>query len=300
MQTYPMTEKSRKFGAGDLFLIASSFAWGLNFPIAKSVLAYMDPLVFSVVRYLVAALFLFAILLFRGESLKINRQELFQLVFIGFLSISLFQGGWAFGLDLTSASKASILIATAPIFGAFIALARGEKTSVLGWIGIVLSLFGVFILINNSLTEITLGGGSLFGDLLIMGAASIWAVYTLISGPIILKRGPILVTAWSMLFGALILSVFSYSSFAHQDWAALPPVTWLAWASTAFLGASLAFIWYCTGIAKIGMARGMVYGFFIPVVAIATSLLFFGEHMSLIQIGGAAIILAGVKLTRSG
>ncbi|WP_169545307.1 DMT family transporter [Sneathiella aquimaris] len=289
-----------KLGAGDGFLLAASCAWGINFPIAKSVLLYMDPMVFSATRYLVAASFLFVLLIFQRERLAITTKEFFELAIIGFLGITLFQGGWAYGLNLTSASKASILVATAPVFGALIGSFRGERTSLVGWAGIFLSMIGVVILINNSLTEITIGAGSMVGDLLIIGAAAIWSIYTLISRPMVIRRGPIFVTAYGMAFGALFLTAISVKPLLEQDWSAIPAIGWVAWASTAFLGAALAFVWYCAGISRLGMAKGMSYSFFIPAVAIATSLLFFGEHMSLVQLFGAAIILLGVKFTRTG
>ncbi|MCP4755583.1 MAG: EamA family transporter [Proteobacteria bacterium] len=58
-------------------------------------------------------------------------------------------------------------------------------------------------------------------------------------------------------------------------------------------------IWYYAGIVRIGITRGMVYGFFIPVVAIFTAVLFFGETMTLVQQFGAVIVLIGVDMTRS-
>ena len=96
--------------SGDLFLIAAVFAWGINFPIAKYVLQYMDPVVFSATRYLAAAFLLFVLLVFQGVRLRVTRQEVWLLIVIGLLGITLFQGGWAYGLSLTSASKASVLI----------------------------------------------------------------------------------------------------------------------------------------------------------------------------------------------
>lgn len=294
------TDSKKWPASGDLFLIGSVFAWGINFPIAKTVLGVMDPLVFSSTRYLLAAALLFILLLIRGQSIRINGREALQLFGIGFLGITLFQGGWAFGLNLTTASKASILIATAPVFGCFFAIFKGEKTSILGWFGILLSLFGVFVIINNSLTAITLGGGSFAGDMMIIGAACVWALYTTVSGSIILRRGPILVTAWGMLFGALVLSVVAIPALTQQQWQVIPPTIWLAWTCTAILGAACAFIWYCAGISRLGITKGMSYSFFIPVVAMTASVLFLGESLSAVQWVGAAIVLLGVRLARSG
>ena len=221
-----------------------------------------------------------------------------MLLLIGFLGIALFQGGWAYGLSLTTASKASILVATSPVFGALLVSFRGEATSFLGWVGVLVSLAGVAVIINNSLTEITVGGGSFLGDLLVVGAAFVWAIYTVVSGPMVMRRGPLWVTAWAMLFGAIILTCADFSAVLHTDYSAIPLTGWVAWFATAILGGALAFVWYCSGISRLGVARGMAYSFLIPVVAIATSIAFFGETLSFVQMGGVLIVLAGLQLTR--
>ncbi|WP_169567047.1 DMT family transporter [Sneathiella limimaris] len=297
-----MAETSRikpsSFSSGDFFLLAAVFAWGVNFPIAKLVLDYMPPIVFSATRYFTASGLLFLLLFLKRERISITLREMGELILIGLLGIALFQGGWAYGLNLTTASKASILVATSPVFATFFVAFRGEKTKLVGWIGVLLSLFGVAVIINNSLTEITVGGGSFYGDLMIIGAALMWSIYTIVSGPMVAKRGPLLVTAWAMLFGATILTFVDLPAMVNQDWVSIPMTGWIAWAATALLGAALAFVWYCAGISRLGVARGMAYSFLIPVIAILTAILFFGESMTFIQLGGAVIVLAGIHLNR--
>jgi len=293
-------DKSNLSTSGDLFLIASVIAWGVNFPFAKLVLGFMNPMVFSSTRYGIASLLLFAILWQRKESIKVSAKEVKTLIVVGLFGVTLFQGFWAFGLKLTSASKASIIVTTSPIFVALISAFRGERSSLVSWCGILLSLFGVAVVINNSLTEITIGVGHITGDLLIIGAALMWAFYTFVSEPIVSRRGAILVTAWSMLFGTAILAVIGIPSFIDQDWGSISINGWLVWGFTAVVGAALAFVWYCAGIVRVGINKGIVYGFFIPVVAILTAMLFFSETMTLVQLFGAAIVLAGVKMARSG
>ncbi|WP_293950917.1 DMT family transporter [Sneathiella sp.] len=292
-------DKGRGVGAGDLFLLGAVFAWGINFPLAKIALDYMDPFVFSATRYLIAPLALFSLLWFRNMPIAITRREALMLAWIGLLGITLFQGGWAYGLNLTSASKASVLVSTSPIFGALISAMLGNRPGWKGWLGILLAFVGVVLVINNSLTELTIGAGSFTGDLMIMGGACAWAVYTIVSGPMIMRRGPLLVTAWAMLFGAGILTVIGLPSIMAQDWRAITGVGWAAWASTTVFGAALAFVWYCAGILRLGVTKGMVYSFFVPVIAILCSVLILGESISLVQIIGAVVILLGVLLTRA-
>lgn len=286
--------------AGDFFLIGAVIAWGVNFPFAKYTLSFMDPVAFSVTRYVAAAVLLFALLKIRRDALFPAWKEVPVLVLTGLFGVTLFQGGWAYGLDLTSASKASVLITTSPIFGALISAVRGNRPGWKAWVGIFLAFFGVAIVINNSLTSITLGEGRIAGDLLIVGASFMWALYTFVSEPIVAKRGPIFVTAWAMLFGAIILGLGGFNILATEDWGSIPPVGWLCWAFTAICGAALAFVWYCAGIARLGITRGMVYSFFIPVVAILSAVIALDEVITPVQIFGAMVVLAGVKLTRSG
>ncbi len=280
-------------------MLASVVAWGVNFPVAKTVLNEMQPMVFSATRYLAASAFLFMILIIRRESMAITFKEAVQLMGLGLLGITLFQGFWAFGLSMTLASKASIFIATTPIFGALVAGFTGQWPSIKAWIGILLSIFGIVVLVNNSLTHIDLGGGTLIGDMLVLFGAIIWAIYTAASGPMILKRGAFVVLAWGMFFGSLFLMIFALPGIIEHNWKAMSSTAWLSWFFSTIIGSAFAFVWYYQGFARLGITRAMVYTYLIPVVAVITSVSFFGETLSIIQFGGAVIVLLGISLSRA-
>lgn len=292
--------KSPPSYSGDLFMIGAVFAWGVNFPVAKFTLAAMPPLVFSSSRYFAASLILFALLRLQKRSVAISIREAWMLAGIGLLGVTLFQGGWAWGLSLTTASKASVLVSTAPVFGALISGIGGQWPSGKAWGGIFLSLCGSFIVINNSLTMLNIGDGRIEGDLLIIFAAAVWALYTALNRPLLSLKGPVFVTAWSMLFGASFLALIDIPGLFGHGWGEMNYMEWSAWGFTALMGAAVAFVWYCAGITRLGMTRGMVYSFLIPVIAILTAFLFLGETMSPVQILGALIALGGVWLTRTG
>ena len=58
-------------------------------------------------------------------------------------------------------------------------------------------------------------------------------------------------------------------------------------------------IWY-VAVRQIGSARTAAYSNLIPVVAMASAVLFLGEPTELRKVLGAAAVLAGVALTRAG
>lgn len=284
---------------GDFLVLGAVSVWGVNFPISKFALSYMNPLAFSATRYLIAAMILFLILWFRNMPVAVTRREAAVYALIGFIGITVFQGGWAYGLNLTTASKTAVLLSTSPIFGAIISAAMGNRPGWKGWLGILLAFFGVALVINNSLTEVTIGAGSIVGDLMVILAALAWAVYTIVSRPLIMRRGPLLVTAWAMLFGAIILTVIGAPALAAQEWSGVPALGWGAWMMTAVFGAALAFVWFCAGVVRLGVTKSMIYSFLTPVIAILSAVVLLGESISLVQIGGTVVILGGVLLARA-
>ena len=117
----------------------------------------------------------------QGQTLRITWRDALELLGLGLIGYTLFQGVWAVALSLTTPSKGVVLLATAPVFGAVLATLGGDRLSPLRWSGIALAFAGVFVLINNSVTEFTLGGGHALGDMLFVLAAFSWALFGALS-----------------------------------------------------------------------------------------------------------------------
>jgi drug/metabolite transporter (DMT)-like permease len=287
-------------GQGDLLLISVAVIWGINFPISKLVLGVLDPVVFSAVRYLSGALVLMAILALHGDRLRIGWRQFWPLAGLGFLGITVFQGLWAYGLDLTTAPKAAVLVSTAPVFGAILAGFQGNWPSLRSWAGIMVSFAAVSVVINGSITEFNLAGGTFRGDLLMIGGSMVWAIYTGVSGPYVQKYGALKVMAWGMLSGALVLLALSTPLLSSQAWGDMTAPLWTGTAFSAVLAAALSFVWWYKGVALLGVTKGMVYSYLIPVFAIIVSVLAFGADFNMTQVVASLFVLAGVQLTRSG
>ncbi len=287
------------FGSGDFYVIAVAIVWGVNFPIAKQVLGVLDPIVFSSIRYLTGGLLLFAVMAMRGDSLRFARSDILPLTGLGLLGITIFQGLWAYGLDLTTAPKAAILVATAPIFGALLAGYSGHWPSFKAWLGIFVSFAGVAVVINGSVTEFTVGGGTLTGDILMMGGSIVWALYSALAGKFVNRLGALKVTAFGMVAGAIALTLIAAPVMADQRWQDMTAGLWSATAFSTVFAAAIAFVWWYKGLAVLGVTRAMVYSYLIPIVAIIVSVAAFGADFNFVQIIASLVVLAGVQLTRT-
>ncbi|MBM3557808.1 MAG: DMT family transporter, partial [Alphaproteobacteria bacterium] len=223
-----------------------------------------------------------------------------KLAGLGFLGIFLFQLCWNFGLAQTTAGKASILVSTTPLFAALGAALIGRVPGPVAWAGMALGFGGVFLLINNSLAEITVGGGTWIGDVLMLIASIVWAFYSVYAVDLIRRLGALTATTWAMIFGTLMLLPFTLVPTLEADWAALAPETWGAFLFTSVFSAALSFFWWYEGVRLIGPEKAMLYSYLIPVFGVCAAAFLAGEVMSWVQLLGAVLALGGVALARRG
>ena len=86
---------------------------------------------------------------------------------------------------------------------------------------------------------------------------------------------------------------------AVDSWATVGVRTWVSIVYSAIFASGVAYtIWYAA-VRQIGSARTSVYSNVIPLVAMATAVLFLGEPFGVAHATGAAAVLAGVAMTRT-
>lgn len=296
----PFVPKSgRGLGAGEAYLAITVLIWGTAFPVAKPVLAVMDPWIFGFARCGLATLLLLGVLRMQGQPLALPRREVLPMLGLGLLGVTCFQGLWGVGIAHTTASKAAILIATSPVWGTVIAHFGGERLRWSGWLGVFLSFAGVLLIINNSLVRLTvIDGGADLGDLIFLGNAVAFAMYSAVSRSIIARHGALKTMVWVLIFGTCGLLVLGLPGLAGQDWTQLQGPLLLNLLYVGFGASGIAQVTWYAALSHLGLLRTVVAMFLVPVVAVLTAFVFLGETVSLLQGCGAALVLAGISLCR--
>ena len=283
--------------------MALALIWGLNFPLVKLVLDGVPPLAFNALRFPVAALVILGILMVPNASIarplrRPDRRDVIPILALGVLGNVVYQLLFIWGLDLTRAGNASLFLGTVPVWTALLAVAVGQETvSVRQWIGIAGALGGAALLVVGG-QGIALDGATLGGDLVMIAAAVSWAAFSVGSRPYIAKYGAIPYAAWSLWVGTPILVAIGWSDLRATDLGALGPV---AWAVVIYAGAfsiSVAFVLWNVGVRLLGNAQTAIYQNAVPVVALIFSWPLIGEVPAALQVFGAAIIVASVRITR--
>jgi drug/metabolite transporter (DMT)-like permease len=125
-----------------------------------------------------------------------------------------------------------------------------------------------------------------------------WAVYTMGSRPLMTRHSPVAVTGLSMSIGTLLYVPAVLPHVRAVDWRVVDRGVWFAIVYSALFALCVSYtIWYAA-VREMGSARTSVYSNLVPLVAMATAVLFLGEPLGVRKIAGAAAVLVGVALTR--
>ncbi|MCL2324007.1 MAG: DMT family transporter, partial [Actinomycetia bacterium] len=204
-------------------------------------------------------------------------------------------------IRLTFASNASVIISVAPLFTALIAgwILGGSKPRWYFYAGFVTAMVGITLVSFNSASGFHFSPA---GDLLMLGAALVWAIYCNITRRISeLGHHTILVTrrifAYGLLFMIPALFIFDF----HWGLARFAsPVNAL---NILFLGLGASALCYVTwnyALKVLGAVRTSVYIYAGPVVTMVAAAIVLAEPLTWMLVIGAALALAGLVISEQG
>jgi len=167
-------------------LILTTVIWGGTWPLGRWLVSEevggitIPPLMIAVLRYFLAIICFFLILKFKEGTVNWHfvKENWKILIFMGLLSVTIYQAGYLIGEIFTAASDASIMIATNAIWVVILS-SRFLKTEFFTWkktTGTMLAFIAVIIVVGFS-PNINVPN-RIFGDILILAAAFSYAVYS--------------------------------------------------------------------------------------------------------------------------
>ena len=300
-----MRSRTALFGVTDLLLFGTVSIWALNFIVVKNVISgSLDPIAFTALRFVVASIVLLPLL--RGltpAERAVSDSDRWQIVGLGLIGNSLYQIFFITALANTLPTNAALILATPPIFIALIgALFKLERLTWLAWLGILLSFGGItLVILGGAPAESSSSAANpLLGDLMALGAAIMWALYTLLAAPVLKRHPPIKLTALTVAVGALPLLVIAAPSFLTTDWSSVGLNVWLGVLYCGALAIALGYVMWNRAVQHVGAARTAVYSNLIPVLVALIAWLVRGDPLTVYHVAGAIIILTGITLTRLG
>jgi drug/metabolite transporter (DMT)-like permease len=120
------------------------------------------------------------------------------------------------------------------------------------------------------------------------------------SKPFLERMSPLKFSAVTVWAGALVYVPYAAKDVLAVRWADFTALDGLLILLSALFGFVIGYLIWYTSVKKVGNAKTAIYNNLTPVFTALFAALFLGESFRPVQIAGAAVILTGVYLTRSG
>jgi drug/metabolite transporter (DMT)-like permease len=272
--------------------------WAGNFIVVKSALAVLPPVGFTFLRFVLASVTLFLLLRWREGSIGLPRRDMIAMWILGGLGFGLYQILWTTGLTTVAAGDSALIIAATPVLVAVLAVvARSDALTPLKLAGVLISFVGVAIVIASG-PGLSIGG-SIVGEVITLGAAFCWSIYTAFAGPYLRRISPLRSTAWATIAGTVVLAPVAILQLGTVDLGRAGPEVAGAIIYSGMLAAGISNVVVSNGIKLVGPTRTAALQFLVPALAVVLAAIFLLEPIRPGQVLGGLVIVAGVVLTRS-
>jgi drug/metabolite transporter (DMT)-like permease len=279
------------------------FVWGVNFAFVKHVLEHIGVGALMFVRFAVLPLLGFALLLliFRNRIKQTwpRRRDLPRFVLAGLIGHAAHIGVVMYGMNLSTPFSSSLVLTSGPLFTLVIlAILKVERLRARQVAGTLFALAGIVLFLSDKFTAGFSRAGA--GDLVLLAAAALFALYTVLVQPLTKRYGPLIVLCYTLLFSAPPILIATAPAFLATPASAYTTSVCigLVWA----LVVSSFFGWLAWGWVNAvrGVARAAPFGYLMPPIAGLVAWLTLGEAFTGLKIAGAVITMAGVAYAQFG
>ncbi|MEM2098216.1 MAG: DMT family transporter [Candidatus Bathyarchaeia archaeon] len=271
----------------------AGFLWGTSFPAIKIGLQYMDACTFAFLRFLTASATMLSIaLLTRNVSFSFNKKRLVLLLGLANGLAYLLQ---YMGMVSTTASKSSLFINLSAVWVALLSpLLLKEHLNRKRAVGVATSLIGVVFMTTNLNFE-SLTQGTIIGDLLVISAGFLWALFIIYNKPLIKETTNTFHSMlWLLLF--TLLPLLPAALLLGVNFRALSIDAWLAILYTAMLCWIVPYYLWLKGLKYLSTVTSSIVLLIEVLVAMLIATILLGEVLTTITGIGAIFIIIAILL----
>lgn len=278
-------------------LMLLAMLWGSNFLWIKIAIRGLSPVEVTFVRFILGALILLAIVLWRAEKLPRSPAVWGHITVAALFANAAPYLLFALGEQHVQSSIAAILNSTTPLWTVLVALAvrHGPPVHLPLLMGLIVGFSGALLIFspwNAASGFISEGGIECLAAAISYGISYVYMDRFLVGRAI----SPLVLAACQLLASSALLSGALGVTGMRAAQLTVPVITSLAILGLA--GTGLAYVLAYQIITREGATIASTVTYLNPVVAISLGALVLAEHITPQALAGVALILCGVALTR--
>lgn len=291
-------KNKKSLGMIDLLLVLTAASWGLHPIFIKFGIENLDAGTFGALRMVLAAITAISITGFSKEFKRIEKCDYHKLFIVSITGYFCYQYFFGLGAINTTSGNVSFIFALVPVSIALINWIRKTETITKQiFMGILISVLGVFILILGSGQSLDFSGSNMKGIIYVFLAQLAFALFTTLSRDLSDKYSSSLVSCYAITISSILFIAFSAKDINFNAIINASGIAWLNAALSGVLAVTISSFLWTWGAKQLGSTKVSVYNNLPPVFTMIAGYFMLGETFTWIQIIGAFMIFAGLYVT---
>jgi drug/metabolite transporter (DMT)-like permease len=283
-----------------LALLAIMVLWGSYPAMAKLAFRDFPPVFLTMLRCVIASLFLVGLLLRSGEATTrgLTPAATRAFLILGIAGLYLSMQLTYLAIYYTNAANVVILSAATPMMVAVAArFYLGEQLRRVQWVGVGASALGVLVILTKGRLAALRIDELRAGDFINLISISGWTAYTVYGKRVLGAFSPALATTGAYVMGTLLL--IPTAALTAPLFPAPRLTSALAWTVVLYqaLAGAVAHVWWYRAVEVVGPSRSAIFMNLQPLIGVALAAVLLAEPVTLWQLAGGVFVLGGVLLT---
>lgn len=271
--------------------------WAFSFIWFKMANETYRPLTIVFIRLLISVFLLNGFISITRKHIKIRKEDIKLFFLLALFEPFMYFLGESYGLTFVTATTGSVIISTIPVFatiGAWI-LFR-EKLRIINYIGILISFAGILVFLLRKDGTLSF---DIRGILLLTFAVFSAVGYTLTLSRLVGTYDPIYIVNIQNMIGALLfLPVFLITELRPFIITPFSSKSFIPIIELAVFASCGAFILFAWSVKNMGVSKANVFTNLVPVFTALFSFIVLGDTMTLQNIAGMIIVIAGLFMSQ--
>ena len=280
-------------------MIVTPLFFSSNLIFGRGVIGEVAPFTLAFLRWLFVAMALLPVLFAQSRAVRAMLRSHSPLLLVeGFLGMWICGAIVYVALTMTTATNGTLIYTTSPLIILIIErLFYGRTVSWREFAGILIGFSGVAIIVLRGDLLVLLAMRFNIGDLMFVGAAIAWALYS-----VLLRSRPsegldnLAFFGLSASAGALLLAPVALAEFLLGEPMPVTTQAWTGIGGIVLLSSLLAFGGFQYGISRLGAATASIFMYLMPPYGVGLAVIVLGEPFQSYHAIGIATVLTGLVM----